>query len=362
MDQDDAILTFSAPARPPGRVEAGASPVLELAYASFYVTKRGVPPGPGPTPPAWLRRFADEAPDTLRAVIDFWPQRGSPGNDTEALLLATRYGYVRDPDPERFFRDVQALAARYLAEGASLPSTSQRPMIERVTARLDQLREPAAAQAWVDVHRALWRLLAPMWEHDRRPAVEAAVAAFLSDLTAKGSVVDALPKHHFAQLEAAVGRIREAETTGRVVVVPLGFAVGGGFLFDVDETLYVGYGLQGERLFERTAERVAELSPRMKAFADPTRAMLLALIARFEGMRLTVGDLAQQLGVSQPTVSGHLRLLRQAGLVHVERRGNKAVHRLDKDALHGLLAAFEAAVVEGADTDNGAASEEAPSA
>jgi len=354
MDQDDTILTFRAPAREPGRVDAAASPVLELAYASFFVSKRGVPPGPGPTPPAWLRRFAVEAPEPLRAVADFWPQRGLPGPDAESFLLATRYGYVRDLAPDRFFRDLRLLAARYLADGATQPSTSEQAMLERVTARLTRLCDPATAEAWVQVHRGLWRVLEPVWEHDRRPAVEAAVADFLGGLVTTGSVIESLPKHHFAQFEAAVAQIRQAESAGRVLVVPLGLAVGGGFLFDVDDALYVGFGLQAERLFERTAARVGELAPRMKAFADPTRAMLLALIGRFEGMHLTVGDLAQQLGVSQPTVSGHLRLLREAGLVQLERRGNKALHRLDRDALHGLLAGFEAAVVEGADAENGA--------
>jgi ArsR family transcriptional regulator, arsenate/arsenite/antimonite-responsive transcriptional repressor len=86
---------------------------------------------------------------------------------------------------------------------------------------------------------------------------------------------------------------------------------------------------------ERTAQRVAELARRMKVFADPTRAMLLALIGASSGLQFTVGDLAQQLGVSQPTVSGHLRLLREAGLVQLERRGNKAFHRLDATAVHG---------------------------
>ena len=352
MEPDDAILTFSAPARAPGRVDAIASPVFELLYASFYVTKRGVPPGPGSTPPAWLRRFSLEAPEALRAVADFWRQRGHDEAAAETFLLATRYGYLRDPDPERFLNDFGRLPGRYLSEGRVKDSTT-REESERVTARLEVLRDPETAAAWAQVHRGLWRLLGPYWERERRPAVEAAAAAFLEQLGVNGDVLSSFPRHHFAQFEAAAAQIRKAEQEGRVLVVPMGLAVSGGFLFDVDGTVYIGFGLQAERVHERTAQRVAELAPRMKAFADPTRAMLLAVIARFEGLQFTVGDLAQQLGVSQPTVSGHLRLLREAGLVHIERRGNKAHHRLDRDALHGLLSGFEAAVVEGADSENG---------
>jgi ArsR family transcriptional regulator, arsenate/arsenite/antimonite-responsive transcriptional repressor len=353
MEQDDAILTFSAPAREPGRVDAIASPVFELLYASFFVTKRGVPPGPGSTPPAWLRRFSLEAPETLRAVADFWRQRGHEQAGAETLLLATRFGYVRDPDPERFLRDFARLPGRYLDEGTVKESATPREESERIAARLELLRDPETAAAWAQVHRGFWRLLGPYWERERRPAVESAAAAFMTQLGVSGDVLSSFPRHHFAQFEAAVAQIRKAEKEGRVLVVPMGLAVSGGFLFDVDGAVYIGFGVQAERVHERTAQRVAELAPRMKAFADPTRAMLLAVIARFEGLQFTVGDLAQQLGVSQPTVSGHLRQLRDAGLVHIERRGNKAYHRLDRDALHGLLAGFEAAVVEGADSENG---------
>ncbi|MFU8889711.1 MAG: ArsR/SmtB family transcription factor [Trueperaceae bacterium] len=352
MEQDDAILTFSAPARAPGRVDAIASPVFELLYASFFVTKRGVPPGPGSTPPAWLRRFSLEAPEALHAVADFWRQRGPGDAGAEAFLLAIRFGYVRDPDPERFLSDFGRLPGRYLSEGRVKDSATLEES-ERVAARLELLRDPDTAEAWAQAHRGLWRLLGPYWERERRPAVESAAAAFLRQLRVSGDVLSSFPRHHFAQFEAAVTQIRKAEKEGRVLVVPMGLAVAGGFLFDVDGTVYIGFGMQAERVHERTAQRVAELAPRMKAFADPTRAMLLAVIARFEGLQFTVGDLAQQLGVSQPTVSGHLRLLRDAGLVHIERRGNKAYHRLDRDALHGLLAGFEAAVAEGADSDNG---------
>jgi ArsR family transcriptional regulator, arsenate/arsenite/antimonite-responsive transcriptional repressor len=353
MVQEDAILTFSAPAREPGRVDATASPIFELLYASFYLAKRGVPPGPGSTPPAWLRRFAVEAPEPLRAVADFWRQRGQAETDAETFLLATRFGYVRDPDPERFLRDFPGLPGRYLSEGRVTGSSTLQEAAERIAGRLEVLRDPATAETWVQAHRGLWRVLGPMWERERRPDVEAAASGFLAQLASTGDVLKSFPQHHFAQFEAAVAQIRKAEVEGRVVVVPIGLATAGGFLFDVDGTVYIGFGLQAERVHERTAQRVAELAPRMKAFADPTRAMLLAVIARFEGLQFTVGDLAQQLGVSQPTVSGHLRLLRDAGLVQIERRGNKAFHRLDREALHGLLAGFEAAVVEGADAENG---------
>jgi ArsR family transcriptional regulator, arsenate/arsenite/antimonite-responsive transcriptional repressor len=347
MDED-SILTFRAPAREPGRVDAIVSPVLELAYAAYSVAKRGVPPPPGGATPGWLRRLARESPGPLLGVEGFWRAQGLERASVEAFVLAAHFGHIRDDDPERFLGGLAGLAGRFMAEKGGPDQVEDPEMLDDLRARLERLRDPDTAAAWADALRGLWRLLEPEWDRVGRPAAQAAADAFLATYRASGSVLASLPPHHFVQFEAAAASIRKAESEGRVVVVPLGLAVAGGFHFDAGGALFIGFGLQVERVHERTAERVAELAARMKVFADPTRAMLLALIGRFASLSLTVGDLALQLGVSQPTVSGHLRLLREAGLVRLERRGNKAYHRLDHDAVHGLLADFEAALLVGA--------------
>jgi len=347
MDASD-ILTFRAPAREPDRVDAAPSPLFELAYAAYSVAKRGLPPAPGPATPSWLRRLALEAPESLAGVATFWPARGFPSPGVEAFVLVAQFGYGRDEDPERFLGDLPLLAERFVAEGDAVDAGEGAAMAEELRKRVDVLRDDAAAAAWTAAHRALWRSLAPIWAREGRPAALDAADAFRSAYRANGSVLDALPAHHFVQFEAAAASIRKAESAGRLLAIPLGLAVAGGFYFDVGGTLYIGFGLQTEAVHERTAERVAALATRMKVFADPTRAMLLALIGRFSEVHLTVGDLAVQLGVSQPTVSGHLRLLREAGLVQIERRGNKAHHRLDAEAVHALLHDFETALVVGA--------------
>ena len=61
---------------------------------------------------------------------------------------------------------------------------------------------------------------------------------------------------------------------------------------------------------------------------------------------------AQAAGVSQPTVSGHLRMLRDAGLVRLEKRGNKAFHTLDEDAIRAVLNEYERAILHGTAPDD----------
>ncbi|MGI5456458.1 ArsR/SmtB family transcription factor [Streptomyces sp. CA-249302] len=69
-------------------------------------------------------------------------------------------------------------------------------------------------------------------------------------------------------------------------------------------------------------ERAAELAKVFKALGDPVRLRLLSMIAsRGEGGEVCVCELTPAFELSQPTISHHLKLLRQAGLIDCERRG-----------------------------------------
>ncbi|MCT9932646.1 metalloregulator ArsR/SmtB family transcription factor [Planotetraspora sp. A-T 1434] len=65
----------------------------------------------------------------------------------------------------------------------------------------------------------------------------------------------------------------------------------------------------------------AELAPLFKAIADPVRLRLLSLIACHEGGEACVCDLTVAFDLTAPTISHHLKVLKQAGLIGSERRG-----------------------------------------
>ena len=69
------------------------------------------------------------------------------------------------------------------------------------------------------------------------------------------------------------------------------------------------------------AEGAATLAEAFKALADPVRLQLLNLIATAETGEACACDLVEPVGKSQPTVSHHLKVLREAGLVSGEKRG-----------------------------------------
>jgi ArsR family transcriptional regulator, arsenate/arsenite/antimonite-responsive transcriptional repressor len=66
--------------------------------------------------------------------------------------------------------------------------------------------------------------------------------------------------------------------------------------------------------------RTAELADQLKALGDPTRLRMLDLLAQ-QTEPLCVCDITSQFPQNQPTISHHLRLLREAGLIETEKRG-----------------------------------------
>ena len=71
----------------------------------------------------------------------------------------------------------------------------------------------------------------------------------------------------------------------------------------------------------------------LSALADPTREAIVRLLAQRD---CSVGEIADQLPVSRPAVSKHLRLLEGAGLVRFESVGTRNVYALQPDALAAL--------------------------
>ncbi|HZA03364.1 MAG TPA: metalloregulator ArsR/SmtB family transcription factor [Propionibacteriaceae bacterium] len=89
----------------------------------------------------------------------------------------------------------------------------------------------------------------------------------------------------------------------------------------------------GEVLGQADAER---LSGALKAVADPARLRLISIVAAAESGEVCVCDFTGPIGLSQPTVSHHLRVLVDAGVLAREQRGKWAYYRLVPDALDTL--------------------------
>jgi ArsR family transcriptional regulator len=93
--------------------------------------------------------------------------------------------------------------------------------------------------------------------------------------------------------------------------------------------------LARESLSENEAARIA---PLLKALADPVRLRLMSLVASHEGGEACVCDLNDAFELSQPTISHHLKLLHEVGLLDREKRGVWVYYRARTEALQNLAA------------------------
>jgi ArsR family transcriptional regulator len=109
-----------------------------------------------------------------------------------------------------------------------------------------------------------------------------------------------------------------------------------------------------------------QLADRLKALSNPNRLLIFVQLtescapgascsADEEGMRRCVGELGRDLGLAPSTVSHHIKELRQAGLVRVERRGQNIHCWIDPDVVRSLADFFRRSLAACSGSDEAAA-------
>jgi ArsR family transcriptional regulator len=87
-----------------------------------------------------------------------------------------------------------------------------------------------------------------------------------------------------------------------------------------------------------TADQASGLARMFKALADPTRLRLVSMVAAHEGSEACVCELTEPLGLTQPTISHHLKILVDAGIFTRDKRGVWAYYALVPAAMDALSA------------------------
>jgi ArsR family transcriptional regulator len=108
-------------------------------------------------------------------------------------------------------------------------------------------------------------------------------------------------------------------------------------VLDLPETVACCAPLSSEVLGEADAQT---LSRQFAALADPVRLRLVSLLGTAEDGAVCACDLVEPVGKSQPTVSHHLKVLAEAGLVTSERRGRNVWYAVVPSALEALRGAL----------------------
>lgn len=132
--------------------------------------------------------------------------------------------------------------------------------------------------------------------------------------------------------QSPVGERNEGE--GAAMPTPLVTEIGYGPLIPAEAPCCVTASAGGAL----PAQDAADLAARFKALADPNRLRILSIISNDPAAETCVCDITEPLELGQPTVSHHLKILVEAGLLTREKRGVWAYYSLVPGALESLAA------------------------
>lgn len=290
--------------------------------------------------PDWARdhpglgKALASGPELADKVAGLWPgdeMALSCGGSLELMVLAHQGGLLFSTDAEEILSRLEALARQSTPPTAMGSETEDDLRVIRD--RLQALRESASRRRqYVRTISEVWSAVGPLWQEEGRPQVERAVARrrrlIDSGRSWREVLGDDLPVHQ-EDLTQLVGSMA---TEDELVIVPA-FFTHLGLMVDFPGTVVLGV-----RVSPADPRLATEsLARRLKAIADPTRLAIVALLAR--GPQ-TVTELAGRFDVAQPTMSNHVKLLREAGLVTGRTQGGRRQLFLSPGAADLMVSEF----------------------
>jgi len=267
---------------------------------------------------------------------------GLTQNAAELVVLGHRSHTLRDLDLSRFFDRIESA----MTEQSEPPALLSEAPAERkiVRARLERLRtDQALRKRYVELMSAVWQAVEPEWEREGREAVIAAAQRWTQALEEEGATYRGLLG--LTRLWPGRPELDEmadaAAAQGDLVLNPCWFG-GKIHIIELDGTVHVGKGTRFPDAEPSYRKIAADVSADIKALADPTRLTILLRLAREPA---SVTELARLLKLSQPTVSAHVQVLREAGLLEERVVGRSAELSASEEGLKRLFSRAEESLV-----------------
>jgi ArsR family transcriptional regulator len=306
------------------KVTVQVSELFELNFALFL--DRCSEQKRGHRQPPWFEQFIAEHPELHARLLAFWDSTGYYAWD-EMLVAAHHTGTLLDPTLDRFFQRVPAALAEHIPV-PDLP-TETPDVAPIVRQRLERLRtDRTLRSAYIAILQETWDALRETWEKSgRAQALEMARALQVQNPTLDG-LRHLLPGVTMLRREEYEPILQAALDRDELVIVPLSFAVDGQCIFELPGVLYIGAGVESGQKIERKREQAEKAAGRLKVLSDPTR---VSMIVQLIHQPSTITDLANYFELSQPTVSVHMKVLREAGLVVATKSGNQTRYRAEAD-------------------------------
>jgi len=268
-------------------------------------------------------------PGLADRVRGFWPD--DPISCLPELdVLAHHAGALEEMDFDALRRALEEAAAEVPLEMRLASETPEDRAA--ILDRLRVLRSSAPRRAkWLDMLQLVWTGVADWWQADGAPAVVRAGTQLRADL-ARGLEWQNLVTTDCHTFAAHLPTIVQRQRAGDVELLLAPCALfGKGLYLDLPGSTLVGFGIARSDATARA--RTEAMARRLRAVADPTRLAILDHLGRGPS---SVTDIARAFALAQPTVSSHVKHLREAGLVTSERRGTRLEVAVDRDALTAL--------------------------
>ena len=329
---------------PPSSVQVTVAPFLDFQFVAFLLSKRPMK-GSNSAIPEWLSSFEAADPAPFVRVASFWagtPLNALPNGQPyvewgETLALAWHAGVLFAQDVPAALDAIEAHLPRELpsVELASEPAD----MVDLIERRMAYLREnPEAAADFMATLRGLWEAVEPRWRGGA--ASEAREMALQLDQQARNEsdLRKIVTANSFVHKDNYQPQITAARARGELYVVPLTLGNEGAFYWAFPGAVIIGVGASSPQKQARKRQRMENAANRFKVLSDPTRISILNEVMHGSHYNATtVTELASLFGLSQPTISVHMKLLREAGLVTTERDGNRTLYRADAETIRDFI-------------------------
>lgn len=258
----------------------------------------------------------------------------------ELIPLAELTDCLLSDGNERLFA---ALDAGRIASGSELELLTESPAERKaILKRLGRLRrDPSLRRNYRTLLVEVWQVATAAWTETGRRAVLDACEAWKNRLKS-GSRIEALvpPRHPLTRADE-LGFDDLFVERAEYVLSPLYFCMSGGHAVDLGTYVHIGVPAS-DLLPVRKVRDAAFVAYRLRVLSEASRVrVLLELLSAPAG----VMEVARALHLSQPTVSGHLKLLRQAGLVQPRRIGARTVFAGSRKRVERLLEDARATIV-----------------
>jgi DNA-binding transcriptional ArsR family regulator len=210
-------------------------------------------------------------------------------------------------------------------------------------ARLERLRTDAALRdQYKALLRSAWEPVRAEWEVEGKPAVLKMVADWEGRLERGTAYRTLLERERIWPGRPELEDLADAAAAeGRLVLTP-GWFFGLIHVVEIDGTLYLGRRFRTPDQQGARRHVAKEVAGNLKALADPTRVGIVLWLASHPA---SITEIARHFKLSQPTVSGHVQVLREAGLLEEKAAGRSSLLTVTEQRLKDLLAYTEEALL-----------------